>query len=350
METTSTIRVAPAIATVAVVRDFGLDPVAILTEAGWSPALLDDPDNIVPYAALGRLIEVAAARTACAHFGLLLGQKAGPSVIGVLGFASRHAPSVRSALLLLSQHLAHHDRGGVVTFVEEGTVAMLGYRVLDPKQSASSHITVASLAIGFQLMKVVCGPFWRPLKTSFAMRQPVDVKPYQNLFGESVSFNAAESAFSFATHWLDSKVIGADPELQRVLLRAIDDMKVSRERNLADEVRGVLAGMIGHADINQTTVARAFGMSGRTFHRRLAALGTSFHDLVEEVQCGTACQLLETTTLPVAQIAGMLGYSEVSAFTRSFKRRFSCGPAAWRASKEYKISEIEQATSRGSPA
>jgi Arabinose-binding domain of AraC transcription regulator, N-term len=81
METAGTIRVAPALAAVAVVRDSGLDPEPILTEAGWSSVLLNDPDNIVPFAALGRLIEVAAARTACPHFGLLLGQKAGPSVI-----------------------------------------------------------------------------------------------------------------------------------------------------------------------------------------------------------------------------------------------------------------------------
>jgi hypothetical protein len=72
MVTASTIRVAPALAVVAVVRDFGLDPVAILTEAGWSPSLLNDPENIVPYAAVGRLFAVAAARTECDHFGLLL--------------------------------------------------------------------------------------------------------------------------------------------------------------------------------------------------------------------------------------------------------------------------------------
>jgi hypothetical protein len=44
MATTSTIRVAPALAAVAVVRDFGLDPAAILTEAGWSSELLKDPE------------------------------------------------------------------------------------------------------------------------------------------------------------------------------------------------------------------------------------------------------------------------------------------------------------------
>ena len=333
METAATIRVAPALAAVAVVRDFGLDPEAVLTEAGWSAVLLNDPDNIVPFASLGRLIEVAGARTACPHFGLLLGQKAGPSVIGALGFASQHAPDVRSALLLLSQRLAHHDRGGVAIFAEDGTVATLGYRVLDSKVPASAHITAASLAIAFRLMKVLCGPSWLPLETRFAFHRPADVRPYHKLFGDLVRFDAEESSFSFAAHWLDSKVIGADPELQRVLLRAIGDGEISKERDLRDEVRSVLAGMMGHGDINQLAVANTFGLSTRTLHRRLAALGTSFQDLLDEVRCETACQLLENTTLPVAQVALTLGYSEVSAFTRSFKRRLACGPGAWRASR-----------------
>ena len=344
MESASTIRVAPALAVVAVVRDFGLDPGAILTEAGWSPALLDDPDNIVPYAAVGRLIAVAAARTGCNHFGLLFGQRAGPSVIGALGFAARHAPDVRSALWLLSQRLSLHDRGGVVTFAEDGAVATLGYRVLHPKVPGSEHITAGSLAIGFQLMKVLCGPNWQPLETNFSFHRPADVKPYHNLFGDSVRFDAEESAFSFAVNWLDRKVVGADPELQRVLLRAIGEVEISKERSMRDEVRSVLAGMIGHGDINQVAVARTFGLSSRTLHRRLAAHGARFQDLVDEVRCETACRLLENTALPVAQVALMLGYSEVSAFTRSFKRRLACGPGAWRASRGSGISDTERNT------
>ncbi len=338
----STIRVAPALAVVAVVRDFGLDPAAILTEADWSPAVLDDPENVVPYAAVARLIAVAAARTGCDHFGLLFGVKAGPSVIGALGFASRHAPDVRSALRLLTEHFACHDRGGVVTLAEKGTVTTLGYRILDPKVPGSGHIAAGSLAIGFQLMKALCGPYWRPLETNFAFHRPADVRPYQNLFGDAVRFDAGESAFSFASHWLDSKIIGADAELQRVLLRSIGETRSSKELNLRDEVRGVLAGMIGHGDINQMAVASAFGLSSRTLHRRLALLGASFQDLLDDVRCDTACRLLEDTTLPISQMALLLGYSEVSAFTRSFKRRQACGPGAWRASRSPEIRTLNE--------
>ena len=315
------------------VRDFGRDPSLILAEVGWSPTLLDDPDNIVPFTSLGRLIEKAAALTECAHFGLLVGEKAGPSAIGALGFATRHAKDVRSALMLLSQGLAHHDRGGVATFVEQGAVANLGYRVLDRTVPAGSHITVASLAIGYQLLKLLCGSSWQPLETRIAIRRPADVNPYRKLFGDLVYFDAGESVISFARQWLDCKVVGADPELQRVLLRAIGDTNLSKERNLGDEVRGVLAGMIGRGEVNQLAVAAHFGLSTRSLHRRLAALGTNFHELLDELRCEVACGLLENTSLPVKQVALMLGYSEVSAFGRSFKRRLACGPSAWRTSR-----------------
>jgi AraC-like DNA-binding protein len=71
-------------------------------------------------------------------------------------------------------------------------------------------------------------------------------------------------------------------------------------------------------------------MSSSTLHRRLGALGTGFRDLLDEVRFEMACRLLESTAAPVAQVATLLDYSETSAFTRSFKRRLGCGPAAWR--------------------
>lgn len=334
MEKTTTIRVAPALAVVAVLRDFDLDPAAILTEAGWSPNLLNDPENIVPYAAMGRLIAIAATRTNCDHFGLLFGLKAGSSVIGALGFASRHAQDVRSALRLLTGQFAHHDRGGVATFVDEGTVAALGYRILDAKTPGSVHITAGSLAIAFHLLKTLCGPYWRPLETSFAFRRPADAKPYHNLFGTRVCFDAEQSSVSFSSHWLDCKVIGADPELQRVLLRGIgrNNIENPTNRDLRSEIRGVLTGMMGREDVRLAAVAKIFNLSSRTLHRRLATLGTSFQEIVDEVRCEMACQLLKNTTLPISQLSVMLGFSEVSAFSRSFKRRLACGPGAWRAS------------------
>ena len=331
MVTAGTIRAAPALALIKVLDDLGVDAASIAAEAGWSPAMLDDPDKPVPFVAVGRLVAVAAIRTGCDHIGLLVGQKAGPAVLGTVGFATRHALDVRSALRLLTQHFGHHDRGAVVTFAQSDTVATLGYRICHPALPGGDHITDASLAIGFELMKALCGPQWQPLETAFSHRRPADPRPYHALFGKSVRFDAGESALSFPARWLDGKISGADPELRRVLLGTIRTKEDAREADLRDDVRRVLSGMIGSGTANQAAVARGFGMSSSTLHRRLAGLGTSFRNLLDEVRLEMACRLLESTAAPVAQVATMLDYSETSAFTRSFKRRLGCGPAAWRA-------------------
>ncbi|HUA76223.1 MAG TPA: AraC family transcriptional regulator [Acetobacteraceae bacterium] len=333
MDSAGTIRVAPVLPLMQVVRTLGRDPAAILAEAGWSPAFLEDPDGIVPYTALGRLVAIAAARTGCEHIGLLVGQRGGAQSLGMLGFAVRHAPDVRSALRLLVRHFAQHDRGAVVTLQEDGPVAALSYRICIPSVPGSEQIIDGAITIGFRMMKALCGPQWRPLETSLARRRPPDPRPYHAQFGEAVRFDAEDSALYFSARWLDEKVRDADPELERLLLRMILNADSTATRTLRDEVRQVLAGTLGRGAANQEAVARAFGISTRTLHRRLAALGTSFQDVLAEVRCDIACRLLADTGLPIGQVALLLDYREPSAFTRSFNRRLGHSPAAWRASR-----------------
>ena len=49
------------------------DPV--IREAGLDPSLFDDGANVIPHAALGRLLTLCVARTNCPHFGLLVGRR-----------------------------------------------------------------------------------------------------------------------------------------------------------------------------------------------------------------------------------------------------------------------------------
>lgn len=77
-------------------------------------------------------------------------------------------------------------------------------------------------------------------------------------------------------------------------------------------------------------VAGLMSMHRRTLNRRLSACGTSFQSLLEEVRFGIARQLLRDTDLPLSQVAATLGYSDVTAFTRAFRRWAGTTPGAWR--------------------
>src|SRR5829696_4055244 len=72
-------------------RDFDLDPDPIIREAGLDPRLFDDGANIIPHAALGRLLTLCVARTNCPHFGLLVGRQATILSLGMVGRLMQHS-------------------------------------------------------------------------------------------------------------------------------------------------------------------------------------------------------------------------------------------------------------------
>lgn len=80
--TEGAVRVGPLVALPALLRSFGADPDTVFREAGVDPRLLDNPENSIGFVALGRLLALSAARTGCAHLGLLLGQRGGLEATG----------------------------------------------------------------------------------------------------------------------------------------------------------------------------------------------------------------------------------------------------------------------------
>jgi AraC-like DNA-binding protein len=77
-------------------------------------------------------------------------------------------------------------------------------------------------------------------------------------------------------------------------------------------------------------VAAGLAMSPRTLQRRLAASGTSYQRLVTEVREELARNHLRDSRLSIGEIAFVLGFSDVSAFHRAFKRWTAQTPSAFR--------------------
>ena len=58
--------------------------------------------------------------------------------------------------------------------------------------------------------------------------------------------------------------------------------------------------------------------------------GRTFRDLLQEKRLTQACYLLDNTTLPVTDIANMIGYENNSFFHRLFRRQYGCSPREYR--------------------
>ena len=100
---------------------------------------------------------------------------------------------------------------------------------------------------------------------------------------------------------------------------------------LVDELRRVLRTELFRKACSATEIADLFAINRRTLYRRLRVEGQAFRQLADQVRFELACELLINTDMTLGQIAAVLNYSELSAFTRAFRGWSGQTPSAWRA-------------------
>lgn len=324
------VRVGGAAAIPAVLRDHGVDPAELLAEAGISPSLFDDPDNMIPFVSLGRLIAICVARTGCSHFGLLVGQQGGPASLGLVGFLVQHSPDVETALRTLVRYLHHHDRGAVPTLVINGNSALFGYAIYQPAVEAAEQIADGAIAVAFNIMRRLCGPGWQASEVLFAHREPPDIGPFRRFFQSPLRFDAEHNALVFPADWLTRPLAAADPDLRRLLQKQIDELEARTAGDFPHQVQRVLRTALLTHGAAANEVAALFSMHVRTLNRHLRASGTTFQQLSDEVRFEIARQMLDDSTMTLSEIAAALAYSDASAFSRAFSRWSGVTPGRWR--------------------
>ena len=81
-----------------------------------------------------------------------------------------------------------------------------------------------------------------------------------------------------------------------------------------------------NASCSRETVCAELGMQPRTLHRRLRKVGITFEALKDEARRNLAAHYLAQSDVRIIDVAGRIGYSETSAFTRACRRWFGLSP------------------------
>jgi AraC-like DNA-binding protein len=118
--------------------------------------------------------------------------------------------------------------------------------------------------------------------------------------------------------------------LFRHLLQEAAMLHRTQPHELADVLPPMLQRGLLLNQFSAESIAGAFGVHERTLHRRLRSAGTSYRRELDRVRESLSTQLLESTSLPVCDIAASLGYADSSGFIRAFRRWTGFSPARWR--------------------
>ncbi|NII83737.1 MULTISPECIES: helix-turn-helix transcriptional regulator [unclassified Pedobacter] len=141
--------------------------------------------------------------------------------------------------------------------------------------------------------------------------------------------NAKTTQISFDIAYWDERIIRSKHEHQQVLLleEGLWQNTHVTDRALKKRIYNYIRSNSYLKMVTLEDIACNFNLSPRTLQRKLKNEEINFQQLADEARKNLALMYLKDDSLQIKEIATMLGYNEVSAFIRAFKRWTGTAPA-----------------------
>lgn len=320
---------------VSYVRARGGDTAALLRDSGLPTGAEATPEVSWTLEELYAFLERAEAACGDPFIGIHVAAAGRRGDYGVLEYVCRSAPTVEGGLRRLSRYASLINELIQVTLEIKGQVARLDHRIPGVPLCVGRHANEFFVAFVLGQLRDMCDCAVVARRAWFAHPEPANVGPLVELLGTSdLAFAREANGLELEAALLERPLSSADPSLLAILdelaearLAKVDAALPSLVTAVRQAVRESLIDGIPPIG----AVARTLGMSRRTLQRRLADDATTYHAVIDDLRHELARAYVGTPSLPLAEIAFLLGYSDVSAFVRAFKRWTGTTPGQLRA-------------------
>jgi AraC-like DNA-binding protein len=312
-----------------VLRERGADPGPVFQAARVDPALFSDSENTVAYTDVYRLMAASSRAARCSHFGLLVGSRCKVEHMGIIGLLAAQAPNLGLALRDFADHIALFDTVTKISLGQQDGEAHLHLTLPDGDSEGTIQAVELIVTIAVRVLRELAGPGWGPKRVllGHALRGPI--RPYIDFFQAPLIGDAVSTGVAFEASWLDQPLQGS-AVLRRYLESYVAILKDAADVSLAGRVSQRVRAAPTLRNLTEPAVARSMGMESSALRRRLARENTSYRQILESAYRDRAQHLMGTPELKLSQIATMLGFAELSVFTRAFRRWTGMTPTQWR--------------------
>jgi len=304
-------------------RSLGFDPSGVVEKLGLPPGAETDPEVVLPLAKLHAVLDEAARVSADPFLGVHVAAQLQRGTYDLLEFSCLSAPTVREALIRIARYTALLNDLVVATFEERGGVGLLQQRIPGAPLCLGRHANECFVVLVLLRTRALSGVSVVPERAWFGHPAPRDTSALAAALGtHNLEFDAGATGLALPDAALDLPLTTSDPRLLSVLDRHAERSRSTREppHDFLGQVRQRVFEKLRDGAPDLELVARELSMSPRTLQRRLTEEGTTFHELVDGLRRELGGAYVRDTELPLAEIAGSLGYRETSAFLRAFKR------------------------------
>lgn len=314
-----------------ILKNYGLDPEAILKRHGIDSALLSNPDARIPTSSWDEVVADAIQQIDDPAFGLLAAKCWHPSNLGALGYAWLTSSTLRTGFGRLVRYwrLLGEASSGRLEESSEGLNLVLERQAADPMTNAVVVDFVMALVTG--MCRLNAGSSLRPAAIYLQRPRPKDSEPYQEFFGCTVHFDAADDKMAISHADADRALPTSNREIAATMDRILVERLAQLDKsNVAARCQANLLEQLSSGDVSEEVMAEQLHMSRRTLQRKLAEADLTYKQLVEDTRRDLAMRHLEDPRYSITDVTFLLGFSQQSAFTRAFKRWTGMSPSEYR--------------------
>ena len=250
-----------------------------------------------------------------------------PSYMHALGYAWLASHTLREALNRFVRYSGIVSEAGGFLVEENSASFALIFESKYTKMRLPAAID-ATMAIIVHMCRLNYGDELKPVSVNFVHSEPSCAEQFVEYFQSEIYFNASRDSISFSLPDVDKQLPGSNPHLaelnEKVITKYLSGLG---KDNIIHRVKACIIDMIQSGNAAGNAVAKRLGLSERSLQRQLKKEGTTFLTLKDEIRKDLSLNYVRDVNIDISEIAFLLGYSDQSAFSRSFKRMTGKSPS-----------------------
>ncbi|MEY4581789.1 MAG: hypothetical protein RL701_6492 [Pseudomonadota bacterium] len=310
----------------------GADPrgLMLLNEIGLTPEELADRDARMPCRralhGLERLIEEFGDPL----IGLKMGTQLSLDVLDVVEYAACSTENLGTAIAVMSRYVHLLVEACSLSVATSGELAKIWQTWTIPAPAAANDLVVMA---ALRFSQRVCQHYEAPIEVRLMHERPSYADAYASFFEAPVQFGAPANMIVIDRARLAAPLKRRNPRMAVAFERQVQalEQRTTEDRStLSGRVRHALTGQLSAGSVSMKQLARQLDVSVATLRRKLEEESTSFTVLLDAARREAAERYLAKPEPTVTEIAFLLGFSNLRAFSRAFRRWTGSAPTQFR--------------------
>ncbi|MBN50516.1 MAG: hypothetical protein CMN85_13370 [Spongiibacteraceae bacterium] len=305
----------------------------LLSKAGISPnAVNEGKSRISPaqFSQLSRLAMRSSEDESCGHFP----RKMKLGTFQIMAQYVAEAQDLRTAIERNIAFFSLFEIGHSLQCEIDGKFVRYQMRP-DPEYPQSPWVFEQHLMLTHRFLSWLVGTPIPLLSVNCHYPPPAHRDEYHYLFFCPTRFDGSVSEFIFEQRALDLPIIKTPEELDSLIRQMPYNLLFmpTRQKSYTEQIRRYIKKSLPK-NPSYEQIAASLGLTPQTLRRRLREEGCDYRQIRNELLRDTAIEFLQQTEHSVQEISYQLGFSEPSAFIRSFRNWTGVPPNHYRRQQE----------------